>query len=209
MRGYTHFYIKGGKGIYKKCEKILPTLFDKVYVNESELPIKQRYVEAYAEELTRRDKDKLGEKKSYSPERFRSTVSRTIDKFVEDKIMIDVDEKGKYFVPNNTKYKRFLKRKELTERVMVGRPDVLEITSKMIAVSIYNSKGYEDNPETAVKLFKEYLDDDCFSVSVVGETMIILLCKNEEKALEDIKKAVEKAFSLQKNGKKNIRNYYS
>ena len=195
MSAYKRYYYKkGGKGIYKKCERILPSLFDKVYVNESDLPIKQRYAEAYAERLSEIDKEKLNGK-TYNPEKFRTTVSRTIDSLVEAGKMTDVGDKGKYFVPNNAKYRRYLKRRKIIDNVKFCDEDILVINKKIVAISIL-SKESSDN---FIYLFKDYLEDDCFSVEICGNTLLVFLRKNEKETIEVLKKLAKEAY-LEQNG---------
>ena len=67
----------------------------------------------------------------------------------------------------------------------------------MIAVTIRNGDS-----QIVQDSFKDFLGDDCYSVILLEDTLLILLCQNEKDTTEQLQKLIEEAYTEQHNVKK-------
>jgi len=168
------------------CKKILPTLFDKVYKYDDNIPRIVDYAKAYADYKTKADR--LPEGKSYDTETFRSTVSRALSQLKRDKI-VRIDERTGRYVPNNDKYSKYLIKKEILNKVIFTKKDVMKIGNGAYVVAVYDDKNHE-RILLAQSLFKQYFENKYFSITVLDGALLFLVNEDENSIYSDLKNIV-------------------
>ena len=128
---------------------------------------------------------------AYKAENVQPSVSRSVQKLIDAGKLAAV---GSRYALNDMSFVRATKREQIKQGIEFAKKSVHTICDNTIAIKVGKNVGL------AKQLFEEYLGIDvCYSVEIVGETIVIMLLdvENRKDLVEEIEKIVTEAYEEQ------------